>query len=323
MIFGQPAVYLNALMVMMLAFVIGLAGGSMLAGYLTRKAVAFTARHRALLLWKLAGLPFAGAAIAMLLMLALNYSAAASIQNRNSLLFHWHHPYHFELSSWHSLVLMAGAVLFIAVAANAWLKIHKSRACAQLLKSLAQDDKPYLLDTREPAALTIGFIHPRFYITRGLAGALEQKELEQVIRHEQAHIARKDPLKKLVFNLLTVFYPARVATRLRKMMALSREQMADELAIRNGGDRFLLAETLLKTTKLCRAANADDESRQSFVACGLVSNDVESRVRYLLQQQEHPRFSWRVSLLAVSAVLASCLFGVDVLHHAVEQVFHH
>ncbi len=88
-----------------------------------------------------------------------------------------------------------------------------------------------LLDGCPGGAFTTGSRHPVVVVDPALTSSLDGRELEGLVAHELAHVARRDPLVEVlvgVFADLTFFLPtvSLAARRLRR----EQEESADELA---------------------------------------------------------------------------------------------
>lgn len=93
-------------------------------------------------------------------------------------------------------------------------------------------------------AFTVGWLRPRIYVSASLLDRLSPAELEALLAHEGAHVARRDPLRLslLRFLALTLFWlPA--LRRLAEDVADEAEIRADDRAAR--GRPLALASALL------------------------------------------------------------------------------
>ncbi|HBR95894.1 MAG TPA: hypothetical protein DD979_00755, partial [Gammaproteobacteria bacterium] len=191
---------------------------------------------------------------------------------------------------------------------------------AYRLLTLALNDD-CLLESREPQAFSAGLWAPHVFISTALMAQLNARELQVVRQHEQAHVERRDSLKKLGFSVLSSFFPAGVAMALRRAMSLCMEQCADERAVAQGADRVDVAKTLLKVTRLMRDREMPGNS--GALQCGFAECAVETRVHYLLSgaSRRDPSYVLMVALFGVIALM--CLVSVDVLHHGVEALLSH
>ncbi len=123
-------------------------------------------------------------------------------------------------------------------------------------------------------ALTIGILHPRIYLSTGLVSRLSGTELEGVLAHELAHIARADNLVACVSQALAGAILPFSRSALRLLLA-ERELAADTLAISVTGKPITLARTLLKVAD---GAQINEPS----VACLLDPALIEQRVHHLI-----------------------------------------
>jgi Zn-dependent protease with chaperone function len=93
-------------------------------------------------------------------------------------------------------------------------------------------------------AFTVGWLRPRIYVSASLLDRLTPAELEALLAHEGAHVARRDPLRLSVlrFMALTLFWlPA--LRRLAEDIADEAEIRADDQA--GSGRPLALASALL------------------------------------------------------------------------------
>jgi Zn-dependent protease with chaperone function len=111
-------------------------------------------------------------------------------------------------------------------------------------------------------AFTVGWLAPRVYVAEGLAARLTGPELEALLVHEGAHVARRDPLRlsALRFLALLLFWiPA--LRRLADDVADEAEIQADDVAAR---ERALPLATALLTLAGWRYGDAALEQAVGF-----------------------------------------------------------
>jgi Zn-dependent protease with chaperone function len=131
-----------------------------------------------------------------------------------------------------------------------------------------------LVTAEASMALTIGILHPHIYLSTGLTSRLNEEELEGVLAHELAHIARADNLIAFVSQALAGAILPFSRQALRRLLA-ERELAADTLAISVTGKPITLARTLVKVAD---GAQINELS----VACLLDPALIEQRVHHLI-----------------------------------------
>lgn len=113
-----------------------------------------------------------------------------------------------------------------------------------------------ILLSPRPLAFCHGFRQPRVCLTSGLVAALDEHELEAVLRHEGYHVAYRDPLKLATANMLAaVFFFLPIFAMLRDYYAVAKELAADRHAMRAMGEERSLAAALYKLLALTPAGD--------------------------------------------------------------------
>ncbi len=151
-----------------------------------------------------------------------------------------------------------------------------------------------IFEDSRPLAFTAGFLAPRIYISTALVAALDTKELEVVLRHEERHRRRRDPFRSLASSFVAdflFFLPAGRA--LKKARDLEAEIAADDHAAGRRSDRLDLASSLLKVRGLDGA-----------VVAGF-ADPTAVRLGRLLDESPGPRLPWRKVLPAVVLLAAA------------------
>ena len=96
-----------------------------------------------------------------------------------------------------------------------------------------------MIDLDIPVALCYGLLRPRLLLSTGLARRLSDAELEAVLRHEAAHLRRRDPVRLVLARALAELLPLRILSRLATSMSLAQELAADRSALADGGTQAL------------------------------------------------------------------------------------
>jgi Zn-dependent protease with chaperone function len=103
-----------------------------------------------------------------------------------------------------------------------------------------------LLDAPHPRAFTFGYVRPTVCISRGLLDCLDDVELEAVLRHENAHAHKLDPLRMLLVTSITrALFFAPLTKKLHEAFQIAKEVDADQAVIRAMGSARPLVSALI------------------------------------------------------------------------------
>ncbi len=160
-------------------------------------------------------------------------------------------------------IAVAGAVVVPLVIAivSAAIAFRRTRNAVKLLLRSRMADEPERLGTlaaslgiaarldlarsAEPLAFAYGLLRPRLLLSTALLDALDDHELEAVLRHERSHMRGLDPLRILLVRALSV--PLRLlpgAGGLADAYLCRRELDADRAAVDGMGGELPLASAL-------------------------------------------------------------------------------
>lgn len=202
-------------------------------------------------------------------------------------------------------LLSASLGLFAAVTTHA-------RTRRRLTGELVRDEEPpkrlrdaalaagvprvRLLETPQPRAYTFGYLRPTVGMSRGLLDRLDDSELEAVLRHEGAHVRKRDPLRMLVVATITralLFAP--LIGRLSEGFQIAKEIDADQAVIAGMGSRRALVSALIAAGQTPNGAGA---------VAGF-SDTLSARIAWLEGEdlQAKPVGSWRAAVVTSAAVL--------------------
>lgn len=156
-------------------------------------------------------------------------------------------------------------------------------------------------------AFTAGWLLPRVYVARELAGRLSAAELTAVLAHEGAHVARRDPLRLSLLRVLgrTLFWIPALA-RLADDVADEAEVAADDRAA--GDQPLVLAAAILAVAQSVPRDGAPGGLPDARLAggVGFTCHDIlERRIRRLVGEDAAVRTHvTRRSLGGAAAALA-------------------
>ena len=127
--------------------------------------------------------------------------------------------------------------------------------------------------------LVTGPVHRFILIPSHLPAQLSACDLNRVIFHEAAHLARRDDLAKFIERFVIALAPWHIALRfIARQIDLEREIACDDRVVESTGDACGYADCLTRVVELCGGV------RQSYAAAmaGRVSH-LSQRVESLLQ----------------------------------------
>lgn len=182
-------------------------------------------------------------------------------------------------------VWVLGMLLLFLYAAVGYLRLYR-----KIRASLNIDSNLYLCDEIDTPFL-FGIFSPHIYIPSGLS----EGELQHVIAHERAHLARKDHLwKPLGFLILTVYWFHPLVWLSYMLFCRDIELACDEKVIQNYGRELAVSYS--------QALLACSVSRRTILMCPLAFGEVsvKERVKHVLNYKK-PAF-W-----VILAALVGCL----------------
>lgn len=97
-----------------------------------------------------------------------------------------------------------------------------------------------------PAMTAAGIVRPKVLLSAAAESMLTANELQTALKHEIAHVRRRDNLKKLLLRFVT--FPG--MSGLEAAWLEATEMAADDAAVSNAGEALDLAAALLKLSRL-------------------------------------------------------------------------
>jgi hypothetical protein len=206
--------------------------------------------------------------------------------------------------------------------------IHYVRRCQLSGRAtiLPGEDRPVWL-VEGPAGLfaAAGVVHPQVLLSRQVASLLSREQLAVALRHEWAHCASRDNLKRLGLLLAPGILPFFGGFEaLERNWARYSERAADDRAVDGDAGRSLsLATALVRVSRLGIAPRAPSLAAPLLAA----DDDLSARVQRLLSPlppAEIPR-SWMACLFASAALVLSgavVILGPALLYPAHQLLEH-
>jgi len=172
-----------------------------------------------------------------------------------------------------------------------------------------------------PALTTAGILRPRVLMSGAAEFLLTEKELQTALRHELAHVRRRDNLKKLVLRL--VAFPGMKGMEAAWLEAI--EMAADDAAVCSASEALDLAAALIKLSRLGPAEVSVDLTAALVHSPAAAMNARVERLIAWSEQRSGPAArgfsSWAAAgaLLATLAIFAVTYSELLVRLHAVTE----
>ena len=150
--------------------------------------------------------------------------------------------------------LTLGVACLLLLGAGVWNAVNAQRktsnAVSGWLRGSTTDSHCYpvplfRIRPSTPALAVAGGLSPRVLLSDAAAASLNAQELDAALKHEIAHIERRDNLKKLLFRLFTL--PGLLA--LESAWSEAAEMSADDAAVSNSREALDLASALIKLSR--------------------------------------------------------------------------
>ena len=193
-----------------------------------------------------------------------------------------------------AVIWLAGTAALLLYALAAYVTVKwKVRASVRTEKNIYECD-----DIADPFIL--GIIRPRIYLPSGL----DEETKKYVLKHETAHLGRKDYLwKPLGFLILSVYWFQPLCWAAYILMCGDIEYACDEKVIKG--------ETESARADYCRALLTCSMPRKMIAACPVAfgENGVKGRVKNMMNYKK-PTF-WISSISIVIVVIVAVCFATS------------
>jgi Zn-dependent protease with chaperone function len=190
---------------------------------------------------------------------------------------------------------LCGVALGIYGAVNSAIALHKASRAVSVWsvasEAIAQSSSVPVMRIlpATPAITAAGILRAKILVSKTAESLLTARELQTALKHELAHINRRDNFKKLLF-LFTVF-PG--MSSLEGAWLEAAEMAADDEAVSNAGEALDLATALIKLSQLAPLEPAVDLTAALVQGTALFTS---VRVRRLIDWNENLQPSQRLSL---------------------------
>ena len=162
-----------------------------------------------------------------------------------------------------------------------------------------------LISRRVPMPVAVGFQHPAVLLPEALLAGLTAAELDHVLLHELAHLARRDDWSNLLARLAeAVLAPHPVAGWALRQIDRERERACDDWVVSATGAARPYAASLARLFELCAAR------RRTLLASGIADGGSQLGDRIAMLLRRGREFSPQTSARRVSVCAAVMLMLV-------------
>lgn len=266
----------------------------------------------------LAGVTYAAATIALPSVLHDSERFATACSAHAESLLHlclWHPGANDgSLWLWMIMAMLAGYLCWLAARAlgSLW-RIHRTlTALLRLSRRPYSTQALHVLAADQPLAFACGLGRGHILLSTSLLERLDPTQLRVVLAHEQAHVAHRDVLYRLMAVVLSSIQLPGTRRHLLRDLELAMEQRSDAVAAATVGSAVVVAETIVKVERMFRA-NVPERAPLSMA---FFSGFVAERVEALLSPSSKAS-SWPAATLAFG-VLSFCALSSGWLHHVTE-----
>lgn len=169
------------------------------------------------------------------------------------------------------------------------------------LRRIVRDAEPWsrpgvMLSDEVASPITAGFLHSVVLLPASFPEKLTDEEMQHVLLHEEAHIARRDQWANLLARVVGVFFGLHpVAALAMHCIERERERACDDWVVAATGDAKPYAASLTRVFELTRRGSQPD------LASGFMGSRLGGRVEELLTQGR--QFTRRVSITMMAVIV--------------------
>jgi len=210
--------------------------------------------------------------------------------------------------------LTLGGICLVVLGVGIWNAVSAQRKTAHAVSGWLRDATTesncypvplFRIRPSSPALAVAGGLSPRVLLSDSAAALLSPYELDAALKHEIAHVQRRDNLKKLLFRLFS--FPG--LSSLESAWSEAAELAADDAAVSNSREALDLASALIKLSRFA------PPQKKAILATGLAqaqSSALNARIERLISWDESHHNTPPESFLryAMPALLALSLWVV-------------
>lgn len=177
------------------------------------------------------------------------------------------------------------------------------------------DGRALVVPSSQPLCVTAGLLAPKVVVSEGFLVHAEPLVRKAALFHEEAHVRRRDSLRRLFARAASVVLPPRTRRLILAEIDVAAERACDEEATqRIGGDRLRMAEAILAVEKLLgTAATPGAPSLSRSVGTEAVPRRIES-----LLEPRSRRGSTALIAALLAVVVMTPMMAHDWVHHVAE-----
>jgi len=161
-----------------------------------------------------------------------------------------------------------------------------------------------LVSDRVASPLAAGFVHPAVILPESLSGQLSDGDLDHVLLHELAHIARHDDWTNLATRVAAAFFALHpIARWILRQIDRDREIACDDWVVGATGQPKPYARSLARLFELCATR------RRQLLATGMAdrASQLRSRIEILVKpariKRRFPKLRLAFTVVIVAAIL--------------------
>ncbi|MGC2328645.1 MAG: M56 family metallopeptidase, partial [Candidatus Sulfotelmatobacter sp.] len=206
--------------------------------------------------------------------------------------------------------LLLGLCGLMFAAFGVWNAVRALKTASRAITAWMSESKPVesrgkvpvvRISRVVPALTAAGILKPRILMSGAAEFLLTEKELQTAVRHELAHVRRRDNLKKLLLRLIG--FPGMAGLEAAWLEAT--ELAADDAAVFNAGEALDLAAALIKLSRLAPAGAEVDLTAALVHSPAAVMNVRVERLIAWNEERRVPSRAGRSPWWAAGAALAA------------------